>query len=504
MPKKTTAHGHSRTLKQRTLTGFLQSSPPAESRGKSTHKTPSKQRRRAKIPSPEESAQSGDEGNGDSDVGVIRFEAETIEISDEDASPRRPKRRRTNDIFREREPEDDEELIGIPVRWKGKGKMKAIVDSDDESQPRRKLVKGARPLTPEDDEDDVDETQILESRLRARGRQTKYQKDLQKLKNLQSRKRGQILVQSSEELSEKDGSDDSEGVDDDRSNTSDSDNSDFIIEDNVEDANPVNLPVAFSMNTHQDLAHHFKVICQLFVHMAVRPLPERRPFMEHVLKREEYFSVPLQVTRRKLFGMRDSLVISSIWGPEFKKTLEKYPEFTLIRMKFGVSGCDACRLPSRTSTLLGRVDGTPYDNYDFEDLTDDESDDSEPDASVEDSDRGPSKKRKKEFHLGRFCAARTRVYHEFNHWEYSLYKTLQREIMEAHDDDNAFVKVAYLGGALPPQDMQNADKIMDWLDQRRIIEMEWQKVRSMMDSARKLESSSRWGDADDIEDSIAL
>jgi len=148
---------------------------------------------------------------------------------------------------------------------------------------------------------------------------------------------------------------------------------------------------------------------------------------------EEYFSVPLQVTRRKLAGMCDSLVASSVWSSEFKKTLKKYPELTLIRMRFSSPGCHACRLGGRTSTLLARLSGAPYDECDFEvifdflpvaetslivyqDLTDEESDGSESHTSAEDSDKG-SLARRKEFHLGRFCAARTRVYHEFNHWE---------------------------------------------------------------------------------------
>ena len=31
----------------------------------------------------------------------------------------------------------------------------------------------------------------------------------------------------------------------------------------------------YSMNTYQDLLHHFKIVCQLFVHMAVRDADER-------------------------------------------------------------------------------------------------------------------------------------------------------------------------------------------------------------------------------------
>jgi len=161
MPKKVTAHKRPGNLKLQTrLTGFLQSSPP---RNLSTHKTPSKRRRRIATPSSDESTQSKDGADGgDSDVGVIHFEEETVETGGEDESPRRPKRRRTTDRFDENEAEDDEEHVGIPVRWKGKGKIKVMVDTDDDSSPpHRKLIKGVRPPTPEDDDGSVDETRKL-------------------------------------------------------------------------------------------------------------------------------------------------------------------------------------------------------------------------------------------------------------------------------------------------------------------------------------------------------
>lgn len=52
----------------------------------------------------------------------------------------------------------------------------------------------------------------------------------------------------------------------------------------VEDDNTVELPAAFSMSTHQDLKHHFKIICQLFVHLAVQHPGDRRSFMEDSMK----------------------------------------------------------------------------------------------------------------------------------------------------------------------------------------------------------------------------
>lgn len=60
-----------------------------------------------------------------------------------------------------------------------------------------------------------------------------------------------------------------------------SEDSNFIVEDDASVAIP-ELPVEFRQQ--QDLSHHFKTICQLFVHLAVRPLHKRSAFMAQSLK----------------------------------------------------------------------------------------------------------------------------------------------------------------------------------------------------------------------------
>ena len=58
--------------------------------------------------------------------------------------------------------------------------------------------------------------------------------------------------------------------------------------------------------------------------------------------------------------------------------------------------------------------------------------------------------------------------------------------------------MAFAGGRKPPDDITDADGIMDWLDQRGVIEMEWQKLKDIMDSARNLEiRAKRQEDMDD-------
>lgn len=55
----------------------------------------------------------------------------------------------------------------------------------------------------------------------------------------------------------------------------------WIVEDDGLEGVP-KLPTAFNMSSHQDLSHHFKIICQLFVHLAVRSPSQRVSFIQDV------------------------------------------------------------------------------------------------------------------------------------------------------------------------------------------------------------------------------
>lgn len=153
---------------------------------------------------------------------------------------------------------------------------------------------------------------------------------------------------------------------------------DFIIQDegNVQVAN---LPAAFSMNTHQDLAHHFKIVCQYHVHLAVCGDRKKRKVSKRLAEGwrmqynlslptnhgvDEYFSVPLAITRRKMADLQDTIA-SSVWRPAYKKALRKYPDFNLTELDFAIPQCDACHLGGRMSKFMGRLDGDPYDRTTF-------------------------------------------------------------------------------------------------------------------------------------------
>ncbi|KAF7778701.1 hypothetical protein Agabi119p4_3046 [Agaricus bisporus var. burnettii] len=383
--------------------------------------------------------------------------------------------------------------------------------SGEESRPSRGLLLKKKAQVHSDDDDDaVDEGHMITSRLRIRGKKTAFQKNLERLKRKKSGRPMSSSESSEEEdeeaQSEEDNSKPFKGARptvDDNLFTEDESGTDstqsFIVEDDSQ-AVIAQLPTEFSMRSHDDLAHQFKIIFQFFVHIAVRPSIDRQSFMENQMKHQEYFSFPLRIIRRKLSGLRDSLVASSVWRPKFKKALEDYPSFEVVPLDFAIPSCDACHLGGRMSTLLGRLGGIQYDKVGFADNIRSDSED----TSSEESEKSVTNLRKSkhgflEFHMGRFCARRVRTYHAFCHWEYHLFSAISSEL----DDARAARKrrgpvrvTAFAGGKVPPKDPLDADGLCEWLDERGIIDQEWQKLKTMMESAHNLEISAKRGEDD--------
>lgn len=82
--------------------------------------------------------------------------------------------------------------------------------------------------------------------------------------------------------------------------------------------------------------------------------------------------------------------------------------------------------------------------------------------------------------------------------QYNLFKSIRQEVDDLHaaDQSRGFLRVAYSGGKQPPDDLTDADAICEWLDERKMVDIEWQRVKDMMESARHLEIASKKGDDD--------
>ena len=125
----------------------------------------------------EEIPSAEDEAVTSSDPGHIRFEPEVVTVmsseEDEDIVLQSPqvtsrsqakKRKQRGESDEPVTVSSDEENVGVPVIWKGKGRetkrSKQVVDSDSEEEPPQRRLTRVRPATPESDEDllaEVDE-----------------------------------------------------------------------------------------------------------------------------------------------------------------------------------------------------------------------------------------------------------------------------------------------------------------------------------------------------------
>ncbi|KAG5342770.1 hypothetical protein E4T56_gene19393 [Termitomyces sp. T112] len=493
--------GTSRQLRQTTLSESPKTSRASSS--KTSSPTQLKRNRKTLV----SQTNTGSDDDDDRGLSSIKFaQKKSSHSSDGDSVAHTAKRRKTIII----DSDDSEHVVRTRKPRKKKTHSRHSDADDAAEQPRRRKLKKKRDValvSSTDDEElaeEVEKERIIECRFRNRNKKTAFQKNLEKLKR---RKEGKPSESSSSSSNEGNASSDDDDVpfkgakpssDFDSLFDEDSEvnSSDFIVED--DNSVIATLPMEFSMESHEDLDHQFKKIFQFFVHIAVRPAKERHYFMEDQLYREQYFSTPLRTVRRKLSGLRDSLVVSSVWRPGFKKGLATYPIFNLVPLDFAVPSCDACHLGGRMSTLIGRLSGSPYDPLGFEFKDKENSSSSDPDGDHHDETISENERSAVEFHLGRFCARRTRVYHEFTHWEYALFKCIRDEVDELHENrqSRGFFRIAYAGGIEPPEDLDDADGICEWLDQRKVIDVEWMKIKDMMESARHLELDRKKGDDD--------
>ncbi|KAI0006145.1 hypothetical protein BJV74DRAFT_802451 [Russula compacta] len=508
MPRrKATTSGQ---LKQQSLIGFLkpETSSPLSDRSR-TRTRPTRLATRV----PAQGTEPFDQSDTDSGVEAVHFEPRSAVISDDDddeLQPSSPVRKRRTASEAE-SPADHRTLMSsdsdesldtnrraaFSITTKRPLARSPSTEPEPESLPkRRRLTRGARPSSPEEPDDllkEVNEADIIQSRFRDRQKRTAFQIKLDKLKK---KKLGLKPSESSDEQTSEDEpqvapfqdsqQDDSDQDSDHGSDDDNNDTDDFVVQD--DGAVIPELPMAFSRQSHQDMGHDFKVVCQLFVRLAMMPVDERRTYMEEISTDENYFSVPFRVIHRKVSGTRDS-VASSVWRRDYREALELYPDLTLAELDFAVPHCDACHLGGRQSTVSGWLKGIPYDSLSFEPITNE--------CDLEDLEVQNS--HIVSFSLGRFCAKRTKIFHQLSHWNYHLYRTLSEEVDLAEHPRKMrpYDRLAYAKNLPPPGDTSDPNVVMDWLDQRGVVLAEWKKLRELLERASNLDASA--GKKEDID-----
>jgi hypothetical protein len=99
---------------------------------------------------------------------------------------------------------------------------------------------------------------------------------------------------------------------------------------------------------------------------------------------EQYFSIPLNMARRKISSLGGQLA-SSRWPPAFIAIIERYPDLEIsapatarsdnpecdgcMKTRNAPAACDACRISGRLSCSTGHLGGYPYNRVGFQVIT---------------------------------------------------------------------------------------------------------------------------------------
>nr|KIR87922.1 hypothetical protein I308_01955 [Cryptococcus tetragattii IND107] len=270
--------------------------------------------------------------------------------------------------------------------------------------------------------------------------------------------------------------------------------SNFIVDDGSQSLAEDLLPPEFSRNALQSTEYKFRVVFHYFLLLAMKGA-------EHVLpldkKTREYFGPPLADLRRRMQDYRNNRVRSQVWSRELVQVLEKYPlfrtEYTGAEM-----GCDACKISGRVGTITATIGGEPYDKETFQTLpdTDDEGKDEgwnavsvyseDKDTSDVDADEPTTKT----VH-SKLTMARTQVYHQLSHWEYTLYHRIRRyykNLLKAAGDRPPVTSGSEIEQSEEPDQAKNGAR------SRR------KSQRKERETEKRLESPRQQGLPDDLEE----
>ena len=260
----------------------------------------------------------------------------------------------------------------------------------------------------EDLEDEVNDLQGSDTELRStrtRGRQVNSARSIrqQKLEELKKRRAG--LRNGSEEESEYQESDYSNGSGPEpihhamrRGGDLDEYEEDFVDDDDdklgVEmDAEALrrSIPIEFTRHANKKTIEHFKDEVEWMVHNKLNPA-----FQRH----DEIYEVAHQKLDDEFKAYAGSKFISAVWNPEFEAALKSRPEIYVTPVPTMLEDkCDACRRSNHPPKHKVTFAGKPYDRHTLEPILRKDDDDDSDESSSEGDDNPEDEQQ--DFFLGR-------------------------------------------------------------------------------------------------------
>ena len=166
------------------------------------------------------------------------------------------------------------------------------------------------------------------------------------------------------------------------------------------------MPVEFSGISKQPISHAFNTLVQMLASEALEP-----GFIKTTLKsKDDYFLIPMDKLDSMVESKKFALGLSSIWDPQFKADLEKYPHLNASHLPpFDRTVCTACNRSGRIATILMTLSGHPYDRQTL---------------ALSKKERNHSVS----YELGRHCKRRSQIYHTLHHYKWTLYEDISAQV----------------------------------------------------------------------------
>ncbi|KAJ3186284.1 hypothetical protein HDU85_007724 [Gaertneriomyces sp. JEL0708] len=232
----------------------------------------------------------------------------------------------------------------------------------------------------------------------------------------------------------------------------DSDLEDFIVDQDPNDTQEsIELPQEFKLAS-ATLKDSFNVLILFFVKIALN-----RNFGKQVYEANDARYIHnIRSLDDRIEGFRFSLVSSEAWQPDFRGTIEKYPYYEWCIVDGGLYGdCEACRRTNHPATRKVFVSGRPYDRH-----------------TLKNKRREPAAEGI-EYVLGRFCCARSKLYHDLYHYKIHLASEVNDEVQ----------------GILEGKGDASAEDCMEFLKEHRVVARLWDYFKELLERGENYASS---------------
>ncbi|KAK4204470.1 hypothetical protein QBC40DRAFT_192067 [Triangularia verruculosa] len=276
---------------------------------------------------------------------------------------------------------------------------------------------------------------------------------------------------------------------------------DFVVEDDSDEPlgapDELMMPLQFTHHARKKLIEHFRDVVEWLVQYKINP-----GFAE---KTDELYCIGWQKLDDEVRALASSKFTSSVWKPDFYKSLRARPQYTSIEVGannhdsvFG-SNCEACGRSGHPATWTISFSGTPYVKkfgMNFLDPVEppSSSDDSSSSASSSstgdiDEDGNTIPPEDKTFYVGVTCNGNAEIAHTLIHWKHALQDWVESQLMAEGWMQPA--KLAEREGMKPRRKYKLVDKIVEgWVADGKVRAL-FGEFQGQLERARNQQTSSR-------------